>query len=340
MRRLKSILTPPATAGRGVRVAALASGMVLLGLAVTGSIALAAQREGTVLLTAQNDEGEAALPASQAAAHAAQDDASSTAQSAARTAARAALSTLSLEQQARFRNPTPVEYREICATGDPGDEGFCSGVLFANLPYRGVPATDFCPPIMPDGEFDIEAVATMGRQNVVALPVQAGETINGVAKAALKSAFPCATASASAARTTITAPQTYGAPPLPGTTRLTIALDYGNRPMILTREDRLRVSLVGADEDGNRFEQASVFELAPGINLPDVTWLDLGRAYFPSGSTNRSYTLTAQIENGEGGPLRYAAEPTTIRLASGSQGRLANLRPEMVLRPVASTTPQ
>ncbi len=44
MRRLKSILTPPATAGRGTRIAAVFAGVGLLGLAGTGSLAIAAQR--------------------------------------------------------------------------------------------------------------------------------------------------------------------------------------------------------------------------------------------------------------------------------------------------------
>ncbi len=55
MRRLKSILTPPATAGRGVRVAALIGGAVLVGLVGAGSMAVAAQRPAKVVFDAYVD---------------------------------------------------------------------------------------------------------------------------------------------------------------------------------------------------------------------------------------------------------------------------------------------
>ena len=45
MRRLKSIMTPPATAGRGVRIATLIAGLGLIGAAGLAGVAVASQRE-------------------------------------------------------------------------------------------------------------------------------------------------------------------------------------------------------------------------------------------------------------------------------------------------------
>lgn len=183
MRRLKSILTPPTRAGRGMRIAAVSLGAALLSLASAGSMALAAQREATQVTNPQSFTADAAPTAVR--------DADAAAQSAARAAARAAMASLPADVQARFRNPTAAQFRAICASGKDVDEGFCDGVLFGNLPAIDGPFGAICPPVRADGKFDIPAVARLGRESVKTFPVQPDETINSVAKAALQAVFPC-----------------------------------------------------------------------------------------------------------------------------------------------------
>lgn len=183
MRRLKSILTPPARAGRGMRIAALGFGIAVLSLASAGSMALAGQREATQVTYSHDVSADAA----QATAR----DADAAAQSAARAAARAEMASLPADVQARFRNPTAAQFRAICGSGKEMDEAFCDGVLFGNLPDSDGPAGVICPPVRADGKYDIPAVARLGREGVKTLPVQPDETINSLAKAALQAVFPC-----------------------------------------------------------------------------------------------------------------------------------------------------
>lgn len=272
-----------------------------------------------------------------AGAQAASEDARQSAIRSAQAAAAAARAALTPAQRARADAArSGAGFKAICSANNSANIGLCDGVMFGAA-LRNIGGNICLPEGYDRGVMVQRATSVLARE-----APRPGEDATTIATRVIAKAYPCAVATVGSKRApTPAASQTSGPPPIPGTARLTIALDYGDRPLVLTREDRLRISLSGVDEEGTRFEQASVFELAPGVDLPDVTWLDLGRVYFPPiGGANRTYTLTAQIENGDGGPVRYAAEPSTIRLASGSQERLANLGPEMVFRPVASTRPQ
>jgi len=66
--------------------------------------------------------------------------------------------------------------------------------------------------------------------------------------------------------------------------------------------------------------------------LPSQVFLDLDDRFFPSRMPGRAYELKAEIR-GADGRLAYVSEPTTLRLAPGSQRQAMRMRPELILRP-------
>lgn len=169
MRRLQSILTPPAAAGRRMKLTALGAGAIVLALAGAATAAVASQRQASsapVSDGAQRSASEAAVMATQAA-----------------------MATLTPAQQARYRAPSGLQYQAICATGDATDEGFCSGVLFAAM--AEVDGQNVCLPRTGAGEVDARAVAAAGRRAVAEVAVTQGQKSLDVAEVALRQAFSC-----------------------------------------------------------------------------------------------------------------------------------------------------
>jgi beta-lactamase regulating signal transducer with metallopeptidase domain len=111
---------------------------------------------------------------------------------ASQTSARAALASLTPEQRARYANPTGEQYKALCRSSEVGDEGFCSGVLFAQLPDRSSQQTEICAPAQAD-DYDVARIAREGRRAVARVRVSSGMTATAVAREALKVAYPCPT---------------------------------------------------------------------------------------------------------------------------------------------------
>lgn len=108
MRRLQSILTPPAAAGARTKLTALGAGVMLLALSGLGTAAVASQRQASPAPVAA--DAPAAIMATESA-----------------------MAALTPEQQGRYRAPSGAQYKVICASADQTDQGFCSGVLFAAM---------------------------------------------------------------------------------------------------------------------------------------------------------------------------------------------------------------
>lgn len=102
------------------------------------------------------------------------------------------------EQRARYADPTGAGYQALCGSAAIGDEGFCSGVLFGMLPSSeaGADTGGICPPRDVSGNWDTHAVSEQGQRAVHGLPVRPGQSAREVARAALRTAFPCGVAAA------------------------------------------------------------------------------------------------------------------------------------------------
>ena len=118
--------------------------------------------------------------------------------SAARLANQPSETTLSPEQQARYRNPTGREYQALCASSDPGDGGFCAGVMFAQIQGRGL-----CLPAELDRGDEVMQRAALGdlvargKAEIARASIRPGDRAGDVARAALERAYPCTSQSAS-----------------------------------------------------------------------------------------------------------------------------------------------
>lgn len=112
--------------------------------------------------------------------------------SAARLATEEARAALSPEQQARYSNPTGRDYQALCASDDPGDDGFCAGVMFAQLQGRGL----CLPPELDRGAEAVRRAAlgdlvARGKAEIARAAIRAGDGPADVARAALARAYPC-----------------------------------------------------------------------------------------------------------------------------------------------------
>lgn len=113
-----------------------------------------------------------------------------------------ARSSLTPEQEARYRNATARDYQIMCASGDIGDESFCAGVMFSVL--GRAPQNGLCAPTTatsPDATgSDLNTLVDRGRQEVAGMRPDAGERAYEFAQRALKQAYPCQTADKATAR--------------------------------------------------------------------------------------------------------------------------------------------
>ncbi len=98
---------------------------------------------------------------------------------------------LTPEQQARYRNASAREYQALCASRDPGDDGFCSGVMFNQL------GGGICPsPSLDQGDRTarsaaLAALVERGKAEIARSTVRPGDTPGSLARAALARAYPC-----------------------------------------------------------------------------------------------------------------------------------------------------
>ncbi|WP_292028592.1 M56 family metallopeptidase [Brevundimonas sp. UBA2416] len=116
---------------------------------------------------------------------------------AARMATDTARNALSPEQQARYRDPTAREYQTLCASADPGDDGFCAGVMFSQLQADGL-----CLPAELDRGSEIVRRAALGdlvargKAEIARASIRPGDRPTDVARSALARAYPCDAAGA------------------------------------------------------------------------------------------------------------------------------------------------
>lgn len=117
------------------------------------------------------------------------------------------------------------------------------------------------------------------------------------------------------------------------TTRLTVEISQDKYPFILGSSDVLLVSLAG-EAEGEVLSKTVEAPILLGQGLPGRVFLDLDERFFPSRMPGRAYELKAEVR-GTNGRVAYASEPTTLRLAPRSQGRVARMRPQLILHPLS-----
>lgn len=194
MHRLRAVMNPAPAASRGLRLMALGLGGLIVALAGTGSLAVAGEREAVVRIqptpatppTTVDEQPrtvdlEVSRPGQGAAPRSTKEE-----------------DHLTSEQQARYRNPTAREYQALCASSDPGDGGFCAGVMFSQL------GDGICPsPALDQGDETARRAALgslveHGKAEIARSTVRPGDTPASLARAALSRAYPCDAAASQA----------------------------------------------------------------------------------------------------------------------------------------------
>lgn len=328
MRRLKAVMTPAPAAGRGSHLAAVGLAGLVAALAGAGSLAVAGEREAV----ARVQPAQAPAPAAHTEAPRGVGSSPQTRPSreaAARAAAEAALSSLTLEQQSRYRNPTGEAYRALCASSDPADGGFCAGVIFSQFPREGSGSgADIClPPELEQGDeaarrAALGALVERTKAEIARASVRPGDHPAEVARAALARAYSCEAAAFRAEAERM----------VRDFVPLIVSVDVEGRPLTVQGDETLRVVLT--DENGVVLNTHGTINSGGGRASGPLGPLGMAMAPedFPGlGESTRVYTLTGEIR-GPNRVLRYAAEPATIRLAPGSRA-FANLRPTLSFRP-------
>ncbi|RZJ94221.1 MAG: hypothetical protein EON88_12985 [Brevundimonas sp.] len=205
---------------------------------------------------------------------------------------------LTPERQARYRGLSAQGYREVCGSSDPGDNGFCAGVMFAQMGKAGVCAPSEMTENKANNGPALATYVEQGRQAMRRLEPRADEGAHGYAERAMQQAYPC-----QAQRTDNSAVVVW----MPVTIEGRATLNPG---------DRMRVTLT--DPSGAL--------LAESVTLGEgEVRIPLTEAEFPRlGQGNRAYTLNGAIHRADGSvePVR---ETTTLRLGAGSQLSARNL---------------
>lgn len=311
MRRLKAVLIPAAPAGGHTLIFAAAMGCALLAGAAAASVAVAGQREPTL-------RSEPARDRSAPPARAAPPQTTDSRQS-----------TLTPEQQARFRNPTGAEYQAICTSGDLADDAFCAGVIFSQFPRSGAESGgDICLPAELEQGDEAAGRAALGtlvehtKAEIARASIRPGDHRADVARSALKRAYPC-DARATAFRAAVAR--------LQAAVPLTVAIDINGEPLSVQADETLRVVLT--DEAGAVMNTMGTLNSTGRASGPlGPLGMAIAAEDFPDlDETTRVYTLTGEIR-GPGRVLRYVAEPVTLRLAPGA--RHVDLQPQLSFRPV------
>lgn len=126
---------------------------------------------------------------------------------------------------------------------------------------------------------------------------------------------------------------------LPGEPALTVRISRSNQPLILGSGSMLRVTLQSQDgERGARNNTRLEMPIAPDQSLEREVRFPLKAEQLPTLTIGRTYDLTAEIRDAEGRVV-YVADPVTVRMAPGSRGRLAGMRPQLVLTRTAAASP-
>jgi hypothetical protein len=225
---------------------------------------------------------------------------------------------LTPDQIERYDRPTAARYKELCASGQTGDEGFCGGVMFALLPEEGTTGTDFCPPTNAFGEWDTRTIVEQGRQVIARLPAGNGDALQ-LARTALRTAFPCPAESRAipAGLTSSPVPAANGAP-------LRVTSERDGQRIAFKPGQKLIVQLI--TENGTPVVSGQT-DGTVGDDDPTID-MEIPDRYFPGiGQRTRVYTLTGVLYGADGSVINRA-EPVTLRLAPGSR-LLANLRPTL-----------
>ena len=300
MRRIKSVLDPRPAAGRLTRRLSLAAALAVGGVVCAGSLALAGQREAE---RPTNSETAAAI------------------------AGRSSEEQAALER--RYRGLSAEGFRNVCASADAADEGYCAGVMIAQM-YG--PEAAVCGP----DDSDREALRTYieaGKAAMAHIEPRTDEGALGYAERVAQQTFPCPAGGAVAFNAggvdlDASPPAGVGAPPRGGG-RLWVRFDGDD--MQTYQGDRVVLTLSGQAADGKRYEHVSEAATGPNGELPDAMFVDLTRDYFPSLGERRAYELSARIRRGD--RVIYVSDVSTIRLAPGAQGSLGRLRPVLEMRP-------
>lgn len=182
MRRLKAILTPIAASSSRARLAAN-----------LGAVALAAIAAGTAW-AATGPERPVSEPPSQEETEA---------------LARGYMGDAAYEAQTlAFESATGADFQRFCASGIPGEDGFCAGIIIRTIQAEAQQATPrFCAP-EPDPETIRHAVRA-----VAGVAINAAYSPRDVAFSALLTAYPCQNAGPGRLLVNgalIDAPQGYG----------------------------------------------------------------------------------------------------------------------------------
>lgn len=115
------------------------------------------------------------------------NDAEAAAHDADQAAVRAAVDA---ETRARYQQASAADFRTYCTSGDPGDDGFCAGVMIGHL--LQAPDNGLCLPdgLAADAARSSEFVAR-GKVEVAQLAPRRDEGAREYAERALKAAYPC-----------------------------------------------------------------------------------------------------------------------------------------------------
>ena len=299
MHRLKAVLTPATPATRRARIGASAGIAVLLAVVAGSTVAVAAQREPELLVTEAGLEGKTSMTPRQDA----RPDRGSTmtapdGASAATAALDAARNALSPGQRERYRRVSAQGYRDLCASNDPGDEGFCAGVMFAQMNNAGICLTAGASADTPGGT---DIYVERGRDAIRRLSPRRDEGAHEYAGRAIAEAFPC------------TAPtSTNRAESRDVVVWMPVSFE-GN--IELKPGDRMHVTL----NDGSGTMLAEAMGNGGDLRVPLTEAEFLG-----PGQGNRAYTLNAAILRADGS-VEAADEAIIVRLAPGSQRTARNM---------------
>ncbi|CAN5405436.1 hypothetical protein BH10PSE1_BH10PSE1_25660 [soil metagenome] len=145
--------------------------------------AVSADRQLPMLVSADSALAKAVLTSVEASR--------STAESAAVESAQAATANLTPQQRARYFHPTAEQYQALCRSSADGDDGFCAGVLFSQLPAESENTHGICPPTGENGAWDAARIGREGRRAVADVRISPGMSTVDLARTALQTAYPC-----------------------------------------------------------------------------------------------------------------------------------------------------
>ncbi|MGV3578792.1 M56 family metallopeptidase [Brevundimonas sp.] len=307
MHRLKAVMTPAAPAGPRARWIAALGALGLVAVAGGATAALAGRRAPEIRVlppvTASVDQ-DGDMEAQQAT--------------------RAALATLPPEARARFQRASASDYQMFCASADETDEGFCVGVMFAHV--VDAPGNGLCVPEGGDANTRLEGIVARGKAEIARLAPRRDEGAVEYAERALKVAYPCGSDAATSTG-------------LPDRPALIVRIGQTSQPLILGSRYTMRVAL--QNQDGERETRNTTrleFPIVPDQPLEREVVFALKEEQLPTLLHGQTYELTAEIRDIDG-RIVYAAEPVSVRMAPGSRGRLAGMRPELLLGRIAPASP-